>query len=352
MNSTLFSDTERAAIRNAIERSTSWVTSKQGEDGSIRLREGVVEKDPVCWYKVVWPLALAGKVREANLTASHIRSNFMLENGDFSGGEPRSSEEWFQWRYYTYLNFWVVVGAHKLGRFDLSFPGISYVLRYRDPVTGGFCNEKPYPEGNYLEDSLAASYNGLACLYLGKLEEAREAGRFLTNLLKLQPEINRTFYTAVNAREGGLIEDFPSDEAINRIVDSSQTQQYYYFVGYPIMLLSKLFLATNEEVFLNAAKQYFDFAKECQDDVYASPPSGKLAWGCAILHRIMGEREVGEAVKKQVRFLLETQEVDGSWSRFPGFKRYMNGELLALPTVMDVTSEFSTWLSEILQESG
>ena len=347
----LFSEEERGLILNAIERSAEWLVSRQGEDGSIKLEGGVTARDPQCYYKLIWPLTLTGRLREANRTASYIKSAFMLENGDFSGGAPRSAEEWFQWRYYTYLNVWIVIGAHKLGRFDISIPGIRYMLKYRDPRTGGFCNEKPYPEGEYIEDALSASYNGLACLYLNRLAEARGAGDFLMRLMRLQPEFKERFYAAFDARRG-LITSFPSEEAVNRVVEAGEKEQYYYIIGYPIIFLSKLYQATGEDRYLEAAREYFNFTKLCQDDVYASPPSGKLGWGCAALYGITGDREVGEAVKSEVRYLLRTQDEEGCWSRFPSFKRYLNGEPYPLSGRVDITGEFCAWLSEIFQEAG
>ena len=347
----LFTREERASIQDAVDRGVRWLISRQGEDGSIRLEGEKPSRDPQSYYKVVWPLTLAGRLREANLTANYIKSDFMLSNGDFSGGEPRSSEEWFQWRYYTYLNVWIVLGAHKLGRFDLSIPGFSYMLKYRDPETGGFCNEKPYPEGNYIEDALSASYNGLACLNLGCIEEAEGAGNFLLRLLSVQPEPDERFYVALNAKKG-LITEFPEEEAPYRVVEAKATQQYYYYLGYPIIFLSKLYLATNKRIYLEAAEKYFNFTKLCSKDVYASPPSGKLGWGCAALYSITGDRDVGEAVKSVVKYLLQTQEEEGCWARFPGFKRYLDGKPYPLTGRVDLTSEFTAWLMEILKDVG
>ena len=345
----IFSEADRSIILRAIARGANWIIHRQGGDGCLRLEDEVVADDPRCYYKVVWALTVAGRLREANLAASYIKSRFMLEDGDFSGGTPRSSEEWFQGRYYTYLNVWIVIGAHKLGRFDLSIPGINYMLRYRDPVTGGFCNEKPYPQGRYIEDALATSYNGLACLYLGRLEEARGAGNFLIRLLELQPEFEERFYAAMDG-EGRLITDFPPEEAIHRVVEAGERQQYYYIIGYPIILLSKLYLATGEKRYLETAERYFSFTKICRGDVYASPPSGKLGWGCALLYRVTKDEEIGRAVKAVTEYLLERQEEEGCWLRFPGFKRYRDGEPYPLCGAIDITSEFTAWLSEILQE--
>jgi len=345
----LFSYDERISVLSAIRRSADWLVSRMGESGCLRLEEGAIAKDPQCYYKVIWALGSAGRLREANLISSYAKSKFMLENGDFSGGDPRSETEWFQWRYYTYLNVWFVIGAHKLGRFDLSFPGIQYMMRYRDPLTGGFCNERPYPEGRYIEDALAASYNGLACLYLGKIVEARGAGDFLMELLRLQPVIEERFYTAFNGKEG-LITDYPQEEALYRLVDAQEMDQYHFYIGYPIIFLSKLFLVTDAETYLETAKAYFDFTKLCQDDVYASPPSGKLGWGSAALYGITGDEDMGSAVGSQVRYLLETQDEEGCWSRFPGFKHYLNGEEYPISGKIDLTSEFCAWLSEIMKE--
>jgi len=344
------STADKSRMLRAIESGLQFLLSRVAETGAITMEEGSEATDPGYYYKSVWALAAGGRLHEANLVASYVEKNFHLRNGDFSGGKVRSSIEWFQRRYYAYLNTWFIIGSQKIGRFDLSLRSVDYIISYFDPKTGGFCNEKPYPHGAYLEDSQSASYCGHACLHVGRLEEAKKSGAFLIRLLKSQPPRVHGFYTSINER-GHLIREYEKEDEIYRFMDFDKKEQYYFMVGFPVIFLSKLYLATHDRIYLNAARAYFNITKGCRDDVYASPPSGKLGFGSTILHGITHDESVGLAARKEVEFLLEHQEKDGSWRHFPGFHLYGNGEPISDIARVDITAEFCTWLSEILQGS-
>jgi hypothetical protein len=335
--------------REAASKGAAFLEGRVNSDGSVRGEKDVVSNKVGCYYKTIWALASSGRFYLANSVADFTRKSFLHRNGDFADKLQRQGDEWFEWRYHTYLNIWLTIGAHTIGRFDLSFPGSDYILTFLDPKTGGFCNERPYPAGKKIEDSLASSGDALACLYVGRLEEARKTGDFLIRLLRAQPEPKKRFYTALNGK-GNLIRDFPSADEIYRVVDATRKEQYYFMVGLPMALLSKLYLATNLKNYLDAARGYFQFTKHCADDAYSYPASGKSGFGSAILARITGNEDIKSAAERQLEYLVQTQDQDGAWKSFPGLKLYGNGSVFPIEGQIDITGEFTVWLNEMLQE--
>ncbi len=340
---------ELKAAEETARRAVGFLESRQNKDGRMLVEKDEVSLNVACYYKSLWAFASAGRLNRANMIADVISSSIQRKNGDFASAEQRKGDEWFEWRYYTYANLWIVIGAHKIGRFDISIPGISYLLTYQDPRTGGFCNEAPYPRGVKVEDSISTAAMGLVCLYTGRVKEAAKAGGFLVKLLKMQPEIKTKFYTAVNGKKG-LITEYAETDAVYRVVDPSQKEQFYFMVGLPIALLPKLYLATAEKKYLDAAKSYFEFTTKCNEYAYSYPAAGKSGFAAAVLSRITGRKDARDAALRQLAFYGRTQASDGSWKSFPGLKLYGDGSIFPGTGQIDITAEFTVWINEALQE--
>jgi hypothetical protein len=338
--------------REASARAVHFLERRVNSDGSVRGEKDEVSNNIGCYYKSIWALESSGNLPLANSIADYVKTHFFHpKSGDFGNKAQRQGDEWFAWRYYMYPNFWITIGSHKIGRFDLSVPGINHVLSYFDPRTGGFCNEKPYPAGKKLEDSIASSACAMACLYAGKIKEAKKTGDFLIKVLKAQPEPKKKFYTAFGPK-GALIQEFPAEDELYRVIDASKKEQYFFMVGLPIAFLSKLYLATADRKYLDAALGYFRFTKECSEYAYSYPASGKSGFGTAILSRVAKNADVKSAAEQELDFLVRTQAEDGSWTSFPGLKLYGDGTVFPIEGQIDITAEFTVWLNEMLQELG
>ncbi|MGA7980009.1 MAG: hypothetical protein WCA32_07245 [Chromatiaceae bacterium] len=93
---------------------------------------------------------------------------------------------------------------------------------------------------------------GMAALYLGDLERALGAGRTLQRFVELQPAIDARFYLRMS-RSGELQTEFPAEIAGLSVIDAGQTGQAWFFIGYPIAFLARLYLVTRAQRFLKSA---------------------------------------------------------------------------------------------------
>ncbi len=100
----------------AAQKGSEWLVSKQQEDGSITKAE--------VYYKAPYALSVTGRALEANKLINWIKTDVLQDNGDLNQN--------------TYKNSWIVQGAHRLARFDVSLPGMGYILQTQAPC-GGFC---------------------------------------------------------------------------------------------------------------------------------------------------------------------------------------------------------------------
>jgi hypothetical protein len=328
-----------ARYREGAERGAAWLAERVGPDGTY----GPEADDIAFYYKGPYALTLTGRFVEAARMLDHVKRVFLGEDGDFGGSDAKSSNDFLGRWYYTYANVWLVMGAHMMGRFDVSYPGLEFILRFRDTDSGGFFSERPADDGGSRIDSLTTSFNGRACLYLGRRDEALAAGDFLLRFLELQPEDGR-FYSSYVPEKGLVTSPGEGEEALHYVVDSAQERQWYFFVGHPAGYLSELYALTGDDRYRRGAESYFAFAVSCREDVYAHPPSGKLGWGSAASFRATRDVAFRDAAERIADYLLSIQNPDGSWL-YDSLYGNMDEQPAAI--TFDLTHEFVTWLAEI-----
>jgi len=117
---------------DAGERGIAWIAAQQRSDGSFCNPEDGVGS----YYKVPYALALAGRLREALLLVSWVAEHHFTTKGDFRAHERKAHEPAHD-AWPVYSNAWLVQGAHRVGRWDLSMRGAEFILRHQVPV-GGF----------------------------------------------------------------------------------------------------------------------------------------------------------------------------------------------------------------------
>jgi len=158
-----------------------WLLKQLHPDGTF---EG--GDDLRAYYKTPAALLANGHTREAHLVLDHIESTLLKSDGDLDGtGVP-----WFA-IYRTYPHSWICCAAMMAGRFSLARQLSAYIATHHNASSGGFYAD----EAHSIEEVMTTSMAGLASLWAGNLDLAKQAGRWLENLYKAQPDLARGLYT-------------------------------------------------------------------------------------------------------------------------------------------------------------
>jgi len=325
----------------ARERGANWLLSQVRPDGSLP------EPSLNAHYKLPYALVVAGHPLVARRALDYLNRSFLNAEGDYVEDPSDPASRGGFRCFYVYCDCWIAEAAQRIGRFDVARRTGKFVLAYQDEKTGGFRSD---PEGRTIEgemDLLSTARAGMLSLFLGEMEAAARAGDFLLDATKKQPWPEKAVCLAFDP-SGSAITTVPEGKGEGLyMVKTDQPRQLYFYLGYPMAFLARLYQATGEARYLEGARQYFAYHKNCSSDVFSSWPSGKSGWGAAVLHTLTGEEEHGRAAETLADFLLHTQSPDGFWFNARSYARVEDQP----PAVtFDVTAEFVVWLSSILQE--
>lgn len=291
--------------RQAAMKAVRWLLAQQNEDGSIK----PVDQGVAAYYKIPYAFSLAGRTPEGVRLLTWVRENALTEEGDFAGRYPRIGSHQV---YYHYSNSWLICGAQRLGQFDLSLRGIEFLLTMQHPESGGFLTRGPDSALSGEQDLMSTCMAGMACLYTGRLEEARAVGEHLVRVWEKQPVSGKRLYFTLHNGEQ-LITDFPEEDALLRMVDTSKPAQPYMIPGLATAFLVRLWYATGEKRYLQTAHEYAEFGDLCADDRYTTLPSAWFGWGAALLYQATGNANYQRIASKVADFLTQSQLDSGTW---------------------------------------
>ena len=274
--------------RGVADRAVDYTLKFQGPDGGY-IWEGYVND---AYHKQGFSWSLAGHAHEAHRLLDWAKAKLQPDGQlkDYKGD--------------VYKQTWFFMSAHHLGHFELSYPGISFLLSYQAPC-GGF----PRFTADDRIRGVSTSFMGLAALHFGRLDVARQAAQCCMDMLEQQPDESKFFF--LMTKDGKLVTDKEDPEALH--IDITKPKQKYYEVGIPIILMCRLHLITGEKPYLDYAQRFLEFNLNCYEDGFANVASGKGALGAAIYTLITGDERGAEAAQRFCDFLVDTQLPDGSW---------------------------------------
>ena len=288
---------------HARDRGGQFLRQNLGADGSFG--------DPVAgvadYYKVPAALQVCGDTEAANRLCRWIRRHGMLESGDF-GPRPDFGHDYF----YSYFNIWVVIGAARLGQFDLAHRGMDFLMDFHDPESGGFYSSPSARDAATRQDLWVVSGCGQAALYTG---------------LHLEPPPPES------------PEASSDDDVRYCLVNATEGDQYFFHPGIAGGFLGKLHLATGENEWLELAIDYMRFAEDATPHLLRLLRAGKVAWAASVLYTTTGESRYRELAITVGDNIIERQSGDGYWD--------WEGE----PS-NDITAEMVYWLDEVYQAVG
>lgn len=308
--------------REAAHRGTQWLLSRQNSDGSFTRED--LQAD--VYHKGAYALAVTGHALEA-----HRLLNWVKREGLGADGRPRHFDQSLA----LYKTSWICQGAHRLGRFDVSYPVLGYVLRCQAPGGGFF----QVVEGNDYVESLCTGWAGVACLYGGKLAAAHRCAEHLIAQVRQQPTTDRFYYRTTS--DGRLCA--AEDDPLTAYIDGSQPGQGYYFPGMACLFLCRYHQATGSGAALTAAQWLMDASLTWAEDSYASMPAGKSGLAAAVYHSITGNAAARDAALRFADYVVARQRPEGAWDN-----PVSDSEIVLL----DHTAEMIVWLSEIAATLG
>ncbi|CAF1649116.1 unnamed protein product, partial [Didymodactylos carnosus] len=147
---------------------------------------------------------------------------------------------------------------------------------------GGYLTNKVETNNNGITDILTTAHFGLLQLEDGNIGRAVKAGNYLLKVFEKQPDLTKGLYLRLN-KNNELITDYSVEMSWAYIVKKVETEQPYFMIGYPIAYLTLLYEKTGNTNFLKSAKDYMNFALSCNEHIYSSSMSHKLAWAAALL---------------------------------------------------------------------
>jgi len=275
---------------------------------------------PDAFHKQGYSWGLAGRLLETHRLLTWAKTQRLLPDGqlrDYDGD--------------AYKHAWFAQGAHRLGRFDLSYPVMAFLASCQTPG-GGL---RHFPNHTYCR-SLSTCMAALVALYVGKLEMAQKAAAWAVRMLDQQPDPRRFYFMT---DDGGTLVTPEVDAIESYFIDRNEPQQVYWEIGLPLQLMCRLHQATGQREYLDQARRFFEAHFACADDAFTYTGSGKSALGAALLYQATGDLQARDSAASFADMLVQTQCEDGTW-RFPQFPDETLYHL-------DCASEFSVWLQEI-----
>ncbi len=319
-------------FKDARDRGCAYLLTKHRSDGGF----GIPEMGVADYYKALLAFGVCGQSNAASQLCGWIRTNGITPHGDFG---PRP-EDFGDYRY-TYPNSWVIIGAHRLGNFDLSQKGMDFLMGFRDPESGGFYSSYKKQDADTEQNLIYVSFCGLAALYTGRIDVAKDVGGWMRNLMECQPNFPQKLFT-VWSRTKGLITESDPRRVYTHVVSSNATSyQSFFQPGAASAFLVSLYLSSKENQWLELAMEYIRFAEKASDYLFTLVAAGKVGWACSLLYKLTRENKYKEMAIRIGDNIIAVQSKKGYWN-FPGTNTPDNG----------ITAEMIVWLDAMHQAVG
>ena len=133
-----------------------------------------------------------------------------------------------------------------MGRYGLQDQLWKYIRTLSHPTNGGEITSGPAEGEKAITDIFSTANHGITALEVGDMEEAKKCARYILDTIDMQ-DGGSSFYLKRNA-EGTLIkEGFDQGESVLYKIDSTVGEQLYFFIGFPMVFLAKLYQLNKDE---------------------------------------------------------------------------------------------------------
>lgn len=312
----------RKAIRKAVDFQLGFL----GKDGCYDW-EGYAHD---AFHKQAYSWNLVGNNEEAHLELTWVRDNRLRPDGSLILTEdPNDTINNVD----LYKHAWTCQGAHRLGRFDVSYPIWNFIKTCEMP-----CGGYPLQRAMKFARAMTTGWVGITALYFNDMDTALRCADWCIRLLEAQPDPNKYYF--MTTPEGELVTEADGGECI----DNTKLKQCYWEIGFEMLLMDRLYQITKEQKYLDYTKRYMEFLFTCREDTWSYWGSGKAALGCAMYYSFTGDERAMEAAVKFIDFVVETQvkiaDKDGQYAG--GF--WFDDEPDILLIYVDHAACFSGWV--------
>ena len=228
-----------------------------------------------------------------------------------------------------YKHSWFFQGAHRIGRFDLSYAVFDFLASCQTEAGG-----LPHFQKDELTRSLATAWTGVSALLIGRMDVAQKAAQWCISMIEQQPEDDK-FYCQMT-RDGKLVTLADNPQA--QYIDFGKPKQAYWEVALPMQLFCRLHMITGEQRWLDLASACFELHFRFYDDRFTYVGSGKTSLACALYYLLTDDTRGRDAVCAFGDMLVETQYPEGGWR---------DETEQDIPLIyIDHAAEFNVWLQE------
>lgn len=100
---------------------------------------GANATEMTCYHKAVYLMGLAGQLPVANRMLDHLKRQYLQVDNDFKISSQRKVNKVnYNELIWGYSKVWFAIVAHRIGRFDISYPAYQYLQDMYDTDSGGF----------------------------------------------------------------------------------------------------------------------------------------------------------------------------------------------------------------------
>ena len=305
-------DTHPYAVETATtaaDRGVAWLEERVDADGAVGGSDA-----PGLYFKVPAALALNGRRGVAARVLDRIARHLLAADGTLKLAGEIERERPVN----TYDRGWLAWGAALCERYDLQQALADDLTAYQDRRTGGFWDSAAARSAQSgLQGAMTAGMAGLALLAAGRIEPARLAARFLDDLWDGQAspddgfDSNRQVPADWDGRDGSA-PPFYRERTSRHYVDLHGTAQRPARFGPAIALLVRLHRLAGDRDHLACARRYADLFLR-RDALYLCVECHKYLWALCELLQLIPDEEYGAAAGNCARYLVASQQQDGSW---------------------------------------
>lgn len=312
----------RKAIRNAVDFQLGFM----GKDGCYDW-PGYAHD---AFHKQAYSWNLVGNNEEAHLELTWVRDTRLRPDGSLILTEdPNDTVNNVD----LYKHAWTCQGAHRLGRFDVSYPIYNFIKTCERPC-GGF----PLQRAMEFCRAMTTGWCGVTAIYFNDLDLAKRCADWCLSVQQQNTDPGKYYFMTDD--EGKIVKEDKGGE----FIDITKTKQCYWEVGFCMLLFDRLYQVTGDKKYLEPVGKWLDFLFTCREDVWQYWGSGKAALGAAMYYSFTGDERGIEAACGFIDFVVREQvkiaDKDGKYAG--GF--WFDDEPDILLIYVDHAACFSGWV--------